>query len=132
MTSESTPASRERALERLRTAMIEKKITQAGLADAADCHEKTIQNLMGGRTVRDQTLFDVCMVLDLDFDDIKAQWAGAGPTGQPQRDEPGQPGPDTEIAPIYMGGYTRRAVDHLIGSYLTLRPAFTKENVIFV
>ena len=44
----------------------------------ADCHEKTIQNLMGGRTVRDQTLFDVCMVLDLDFDDIKAQWSGNG------------------------------------------------------
>lgn len=131
MTSEPPPASRDHALERIRTAMIEKKITQAGLADAADCHEKTIQNLMGGRTVRDQTLFDVCMVLDLDFDDIKARWAGAGPKGRPQRDEPGHPGPGTEVAPIYMGGYTRRAVDHLIGSYLTLRPAFTKEKVIF-
>ena len=33
----------------IRTAMIEKKITQAELADAADCHEKTIQNLLAGR-----------------------------------------------------------------------------------
>ncbi len=126
----TSPATRSHALERMRTAMIEKKITQAGLADAADCHEKTIQNLLAGRTVRDQTLFDVCMVLDLDFDDLKTQWAGRGPTGQPQRDEPGQPGAGTEVAPIYMGGYTRQAVDHFVGSYLTLRPAFTKDGVL--
>ncbi len=131
MPAPSSNPSRGVALERLRTAMIEKKITQAGLADAADCHEKTIQNLFGGRTVRDQTLFDVCMVLDLDFDELKTQWAGSGPKGQPQRDEPGQPGVGTEVAPIYMGGYTRRAVDHFIGSYLTLRPAFTKDGVLF-
>lgn len=105
-------------------------MTQAGLADAADCHEKTIQNLLGGRTVRDQTLFDVCMVLDLDFDEVKALWSGAVPPGAPQRDEPGQPGATTEIAPVYMGAYTRAAVDHYIGSYLTLRPAFTLPDTI--
>src|SRR5262245_65476368 len=55
----------------IKTAMIEKKITQAELADAADCHEKTIQNLLAGRPVRDQTLFDVCMVLGLDFARVK-------------------------------------------------------------
>ena len=131
MTSDPSNATREHALDRIRTAMIEKKITQAGLADAADCHEKTIQNLLAGKTVRDQTLFDVCMVLDLEFDDLKAQWSGTGPAGQPHRDEPGQPGAGTEVAPIYMGGYTREAVDHLIGSYLTLRPAFTKDDVLF-
>lgn len=131
MNDDASHFLRRLALERIRTAMIEKKITQAELADAADCHEKTIQNLMAGRTVRDQTLFDVCMVLDLDFDDVKAQWAGHGPEGAPMPDEPGQAGAGTEVAPIYMGGYTRRAVDHLIGSYLTLRPAFTKADVIF-
>ncbi len=131
MPAEPPPSNRNRAIERLRTAMIEKKITQAGLADAADCHEKTIQNLFGGRTVRDQTLFDVCMVLDLDFDALKAEWAGTGPSGQPHDDETGQAGAGTEVAPIYMGGYTRQAVDHLVGSFLTLRPAFTKDNVIF-
>ena len=131
MTDNPARSTRHHALERIRIAMIEKKITQAGLADAADCHEKTIQNLMGGRTVRDQTLFDVCMVLDLDFDEIKAAWSGDGPSGQPLRDEPGQEGAGTEIAPIYMGGYTRQAVDHLVGSFLTLRPAFTKDDVIF-
>jgi DNA-binding XRE family transcriptional regulator len=47
------------ALALIKTAMIEKKITQAELADAADIHEKTIQNLLSGRSVRDQTLFDV-------------------------------------------------------------------------
>ena len=51
-------------------------MTQAELADAADCHEKTIQNLLSGRSVRDQTLFDVCMVLGLDFDKVKAAWEG--------------------------------------------------------
>ena len=59
--------SRDDALDAIKTAMVEKKLTQAELADAADCHEKTIQNLLGGRSVRDQTLFDVCMVLGLDF-----------------------------------------------------------------
>ena len=131
MTNEPELISRQTALDAIRKAMIEKKITQAGLADLADCHEKTIQNLMGGRTVRDQTLFDVCMVLDLEFEDIKAEWSGAGPAGNPQRDEPGQPSATTEIAPIYMGGYTKPAVEHLIGQYLTIRPSFTKDGVIF-
>ena len=64
------------ALSLIKTAMIEKKMTQAELADAADIHEKTIQNLLAGRPVRDQTLFDVCMVLGLDFDRVKAAAAG--------------------------------------------------------
>ena len=35
------------------------------------------------------------------------------------------------VAPVYMGAYTRAAVDHYIGSYLTLRPAFsTPDGVI--
>jgi DNA-binding Xre family transcriptional regulator len=59
-------AERSAAVQMLRTALIEKKMTQAELADAAECHEKTIQNLLGGRAVREQTLFDVCMVLGLD------------------------------------------------------------------
>ena len=61
--------TRAEALDRIKTAMVEKKLTQAELADTADCHEKTIQNMLGGRSVRDQTLFDVCMVLGLDFQD---------------------------------------------------------------
>ncbi len=100
--------------------MIEKKLTQAELADAADCHEKTIQNLLHGRPVRDQTLFDVCMVLGLDFDELKA--VANGSSG---RDEPGQPSLSREVAPVYMGAYTRAGVDDYIGSYLTLRPAFS-------
>lgn len=128
--SSHLPPSRPEALERIRMALIEKKMTQSELADASDCHEKTIQNLLGGRTVRDQTLFDVCMVLGLDFDEIKQFWSGTGPTGVPARDEPGQPGATTEIAPVYMGAYTRAAVDHFIGQYLTIRPAFTMEGTI--
>jgi len=111
--------------------MIEKKITQAGLADAADCHEKTIQNLMAGRPVRDQTLFDVCMVLGLDFEKLKSQWSKQSSERPSHPGEPGQSEPSSEIAPIYMGGYTQQAVDHFIGSYLTLRPSFTKSGVIF-
>ena len=42
---------RDAALAEIRKAMIEKKLTQAELADAADCHEKTVQNLLGGRSV---------------------------------------------------------------------------------
>lgn len=138
------PATRGRALSVLKTAMIEKKLTQFQLADAADCHEKTIQNLLAGRPVRDQTLFDVCMVLDLDFDDVKCAWAGRQSTTASKAPEAGRAAaaaattgafdshmPHSEkparapgIAPLYMGGYTRSAVDHYIGSYLTLRPAF--------
>ena len=113
-------------LARIKTAMIEKKMTQAELADAADCHEKTIQNLLHGRAVRDQTLFDVCMVLGLDFEEIKSIWSGQT-TG---RDEPGRPSIGKDIAPVYMGAYSRAAVDHYIGGYLTLRPSFSVPGAI--
>lgn len=115
------PSSRLESLDRIKTAMVEKKLTQAELADAADCHEKTIQNMLGGRSVRDQTLFDVCMVLGLDYQLVRNGWhaemAAAGPM-----DLKGEGG---LVAPVYMGAYTRAAVDDYIGSYLTLRPSFS-------
>jgi DNA-binding Xre family transcriptional regulator len=117
-------SARETALAQIKTAMIEKKLTQAELADAADCHEKTIQNLLGGRSVRDQTLFDVCMVLGLDFDTLKSAWSGTN--GAP-KDLTGDGG---LVAPVYMGAYTRAAVDHYLGSYLTLRPSFSLPGTI--
>ncbi|MGH7552127.1 MAG: helix-turn-helix domain-containing protein [Longimicrobiales bacterium] len=115
-----TDSKHSTALSLIKTAMIEKKMTQAELADAADIHEKTIQNLLSGRSVRDQTLFDVCMVLGLDFARVKGARSGQG------RDAP-EPGIPTEgrAAPAYMGAYTRAGVDHYIGSYLTLRPSFS-------
>jgi hypothetical protein len=117
---------RAKALQLIRTALVEKKLTQTDLADAADCHEKTIQNLMAGHSVRDQTLFDVAVVLGLDFQHLKELWLGSMPTAQPMelRGEGGV------VAPIYMGAYTRAAVDHYIGSYLTLRPAFAASEEI--
>lgn len=120
---------REGALERIRTAMVEKKMTQAELADTADCHEKTIQNLLGGRSVRDQTLFDVCMVLGLDYPPLRDAWHGetATPANGEVRELKGDGG---VVAPTYMGAYTQAAVDHYIGSYLTLRPAFSTPGVI--
>lgn len=120
-----TASERNPALARIRTAMIERKITQAGLADAADCHPKTVQNLLSGRPVRDQTLFDVCMVLGLDFDDIKGLLRVIF-----DRDEPWQPGQNTEVAPVYMGAYTRAAVEDYIGSYLTLRSGFSGDGTV--
>jgi DNA-binding Xre family transcriptional regulator len=117
--------AREAALAQIKTAMIEKKLTQAELADASDCHEKTIQNLMGGRSVRDQTLFDVCMVLGLDFDKLKSVWNG-GDAHEPME----LTGDGGIVAPVYMGAYTRAAVDHYIGSYLTLRPSFARTDTI--
>jgi len=108
------------ALSLIKTAMIEKKMTQAELADAADIHEKTIQNLLSGRGVRDQTLFDVCMVLGLDFERVKGAWRGAARNAP----EPSAP-VEGRAAPAYMGAYTRAGVDHYIGSYLTLRPSFS-------
>ena len=118
------------ALALIRTAMIEKKLTQAELADAADCHEKTIQNLLGGKHVRDQTLFDVCMVLGLDFDRVKLGWSGKLPAPAAIDSAPDIAGRGGEIAPVYMGAYTRAGVDQYIGSYLTLRPAFSKPDLI--
>jgi hypothetical protein len=103
-------------------------MTQAELADAADCHEKTIQNLLNGRSVRDQTLFDVCMVLGLDFDEVKALWSGG--VRDHGTEAPGKAGEGGEIAPLYMGAYSRAAVDHYIGSYLTLRPSFHASGAI--
>ncbi len=122
--------TRPEALDRIKTAMVEKKLTQAELADAADCHEKTIQNLLGGRSVRDQTLFDVCMVLGLDFHGLRDAWHGetvAVESAQGPLDFAGNGG---AIAPIYMGAYTQAAVDHYIGSYLTLRRSFAIADTI--
>ncbi|MEQ1615191.1 MAG: XRE family transcriptional regulator, partial [Hyphomicrobiaceae bacterium] len=82
--------------------------------------------LINGRPVRDQTLFDVCMVLGLDFEEVKKTW-NAEVT---ERHEPGKPGLGSEVAPLYMGAYNRLAVDHYIGSYLTLRPAFAVPDMI--
>ena len=115
-----TDGRHQAALSLIKTAMIEKKMTQAELADAADCHEKTIQNLLSGRAVRDQTLFDVCMVLGLDFDKLKRAWATSE-----LRDAPEPDVPDGRVAPVYMGAYTRAGVDHYVGSYLTVRPSFS-------
>lgn len=128
MTNAAHHVERDAAIAEIRKAMIEKKLTQAELADAADCHEKTIQNLLGGRSVRDQTLFDVCMVLGLDYERIKGNWspAAAGGGREPQ-DLKGEGG---VVAPVYMGAYTRAGVDHYIGSYLTLRPAFSLPDTI--
>lgn len=137
--SEPAPmASRDDALERIKTAMVEKKMTQAELADAADCHEKTIQNMLASRSVRDQTLFDVCMVLGLDFPLIKDAWHGGTAHGSGQTSGLGNHLTDPRdtraeggvMAPIYMGAYTREAVDHYLGSYLTIRPAFSTPNRI--
>jgi DNA-binding Xre family transcriptional regulator len=117
-----TDVKHQAGLSLIKTAMIEKKMTQAELADAADIHEKTIQNLLAGRPVRDQTLFDVCMVLGLDFDRVKVAW---GREGQETRNAPEPNGAEGRAAPVYMGAYTRAGVDHYIGSYLTLRPSFS-------
>jgi len=129
--SASALSAREDALDRIKTAMVEKKLTQAELADAADCHEKTIQNLLGGRSVRDQTLFDVCMVLGLDYPRVRDAWHASTDSGthsaQTSHELSGNGG---VVAPTYMGAYTRAAVDHYIGSYLTLRPAFSTPGTI--
>jgi DNA-binding Xre family transcriptional regulator len=120
--------SRDEALDRIKTAMVEKKMTQAELADASDCHEKTIQNLLGGRSVRDQTLFDVCMVLGLEFHGLRDAWHGE--TVALANGPMELKGDGGIVAPVYMGAYTRAAVDHYIGSYLTLRRGFSKPDTI--
>lgn len=127
--SASPLSRREDALDRIKTAMVEKKLTQAELADAADCHEKTIQNLLGGRSVRDQTLFDVCMVLGLDYPPVRDAWHGGNGNGGTHASKE-LSGDGGVVAPTYMGAYTRAAVDHYIGSYLTLRRAFSTPDTI--
>ncbi len=121
MPEHNPPNDRITAISQIRTAMVEKKMTQAELADTACCHEKTIQNLIAGRQVRDQTLFDVCVVLGLDFEAIKKAWSGAAVSGPMELK-----GEGGHVAPVYMGAYTKAAVDHYIGSYLTVRPSFSK------
>ena len=126
---------RAKAIHQIRTAMIEKKLTQAQLADAADCHEKTVQNLLGGRSVRDQTLFDVCTYLGLDYEDVRDNWHGsvaqpATPASDSERNVMERYATGGMVAPVYMGAYTRAAVDHYLGHYLTLRPDFTNPDTI--
>jgi DNA-binding XRE family transcriptional regulator len=132
MKKASTPlppaTTRAEALDRIKTAMVEKKLTQAELADTADCHEKTIQNMLAGRSVRDQTLFDVCMVLGLDFHGLRDAWHGesvavANGLSEIKSQSAG-------VAPVYMGAYSSAAVDHYIASYLTLRRAFSSPDTI--
>ena len=133
--SAATP--QEKAIGLIRTAMIEKKINQAELADAADCHEKTVQNLLAGKSVRPQTLFDVCMVLGLDYEAVRATWSGEAPGGVAITAErptamsapsPAGAAVGGDIAPVYMGAYTRAGVDDYVGSYLTLRPDFARPD----
>jgi len=126
MKSKVSTKERVAAVQLIRTAMVEKKLTQAELADAADCHEKTIQNLLHGKPVREQTLFDVAMVLGLDYQRLKESWFGSMSTAQPMELK----GEGGVVAPVYMGAYTRAAVDHYIGSYLTIRPAFAKPDAL--
>lgn len=128
MTKPALPAGRSQALETLQVAMVEKKMTQAELADAADCHEKTVQNLFQGKTVRPQTLFDVCMVLGLDFQPLRDQWDGPPEVAESPMEPRG--GGGGRVSPTYMGAYTQAAVDHYIGSYLTVRPSFTETGKI--
>ncbi len=126
MPNSAVRKERDVAIELIRRTMVEKKLTQAQIADAADCHEKTIQNMLHGKSVRDQTLFDVAMVLGLDFEHLKEAWTGSMSASQPMelRGEGGM------VAPVYMGAYTKAAVDHYIGSYLTVRPSFTKSDTV--
>src|SRR6185295_5496784 len=65
------------------------------------------------------TLFDVCMVLGLDFDKVKGTWVRV------PREGPEPEAPAGRMAPVYMGAYTRAGVDHYIGSYITVRPSFS-------
>lgn len=129
---------RSRAVAAIRKGLIERKMTQAELADASDCHEKTVQNLMAGKSVRDQTLFDVCMVLGLDYEEVRDDWHGSiaqhenaamsaatAPAGPPAAQPYDRQPIGGLVAPIYMGAYSKHAVDHYVGSYLTLRPDFT-------
>lgn len=127
MTKPVVSANRNQALELLRVAMIEKKLTQAELADAADCHEKTVQNLFQGKTVRQQTLFDVCVVLGLNFQSVRELWDGPGVDVDAPMELRGTGG---RVAPTYMGAYTKAAVDHYIGNFLTVRPSFTDPQKI--
>jgi DNA-binding Xre family transcriptional regulator len=131
--SKDTSKGQMRAIAMVRQALIEKKMTQAELADAADCHEKTIQNMLAGKSVRQQTLFDVCMVLGLPYEEVQHQWNGGGPLPAAvdyDRSTPDTAGQGGEVSPTYMGAYTRAAVDHYLGSYLTLRPAFSTPKMI--
>ena len=120
MPANETPSGRNDAISRIRLTLIEKKMTQAELADTACCHEKTVQNLIAGRQVRDQTLFDVCAVLGLEFESIREAWSGAVISGPMELK-----GEGGLVAPVYMGAYTKAAVDHYIGTYLTVRPSFS-------
>jgi len=50
--------------------------------------------------VRDQTLFDVCMVLGLDFDKLKSAWNGTGTTPSAPAELQGENG--GVVSPLFL------------------------------
>jgi hypothetical protein len=68
------------------------------------------------------------MVLGLDFHGLRDAWHGESvAVANGPLELKGQP---NGVAPVYMGAYSRAAVDHYIGSYLTLRRAFSQPDTI--
>ena len=63
-------------------------------------------HIPGGRSVRDQTLFDVCMVLGLDFHGLRDAWHGE--TVALANGPMELKGDGGMVAPVYMGVYACR------------------------
>jgi transcriptional regulator with XRE-family HTH domain len=87
----------------------------------------TVDKALTG-TLSAATLVRIEEVLGRSFGATAADSAAAVAAAPPGR--PAAENPMSELAPEYMGAYSRAAVRHYIGQYLTLRPAFSERDMV--
>ena len=114
MASLLTDARRSDVAQLLKSELSKRGMTQVQLAQLSGYDERTIRNVLSGAVVKDSTVYALCTALKIDLDGLLR------PATLPA----------AAIAPAHMGGYTRGAVAHYVGHYLTIRPAFSGDAIV--
>lgn len=102
---------------RLREELARRRISRQALADMARISLSTLEKALSGS--RPFSLATVVRIEDVLA--TKLRPATAAPPASP----------DALLAPAHMGSYSRPAVRWIEGSYLTLRPAFSRPGEIY-
>ncbi len=101
---------RNRLAEKIKLAMKAKGWTQVKLAEVSGYDERTIRNILKGRSVKSLTQKDICSAVGLSIENIG------------QEDDP--------VSIIELGGYSKASMDIYIGYYSIYRRSFTAEGEI--
>jgi len=90
------------------------RLANQAIADKAGYNEKVVRDVVNARCRTRGTVKDVCHALGIDLDDMLKQ-AGLADDGNGH-------------APGHFGGYSREVYGHLVGSYTTIRPAYSNPS----